>query len=278
MNHSGDAAEQIVRISLEGVDYAIRITGSAAKNIAAFLLAAFKSDGADGKIKLKGKERLVNMLKSGKETKIFAIKNSDLKQFATEAKRYGVTYCVLKDKNGPPDSLVEIMVTDTDAGKISRIMDRLEFAAVDIGAVEAAPSERDALDMDDTDKLLNELFDEEGKAKVDAPEAEKAVDAAEQDLSQNPTRAGQKQSAEKGTLSEPRLEMPSSLAEEKRSDKKPASVKQFLRERTAQAAKKKEEKQAERTAPKAQQKAQKPHQPGQPQRAVKKKIKPKERG
>ena len=28
MNHSGDAAEQIIRISLEGVDYAIRIVGS----------------------------------------------------------------------------------------------------------------------------------------------------------------------------------------------------------------------------------------------------------
>ncbi len=89
MNHSGDAAEQIVRISLEGIDC---ITGSAAKNIAAFLLAAFKSEGTDGKLKLKGRERLVNMLKSGRETKIFAVKNSDLKQFAIEAKRYGVTY------------------------------------------------------------------------------------------------------------------------------------------------------------------------------------------
>ncbi len=151
MNHSGDAAEQIVRISLEGIDYAIRITGSAAKNIAAFLLAAFKSEGTDGKLKLKGKERLVNMLKSGRETKIFAVKNSDLKQFAIEAKRYGVTYCVLKEKGGAPDSLVEIMVTDTDAGKISRIMDKLEFAAVDMAALEStpAPAEREAPDVEE---------------------------------------------------------------------------------------------------------------------------------
>lgn len=280
MNHSGDAAEQIVRISLEGIDYAIRITGSAAKNIAAFLLAAFKSDGTDGKIKLKGKERLVNMLKSGLETKIFAIKNSDLKQFATEAKRYGVTYCVLKDKNGPPDSLVEIMVTKNDAGKISRIMDRLEFAAVDMAALETAPAptEREAPDVDDTDKLLDELLADDGKTKTDVPEAEKAKEAAEQGFSQNPTRAGQAQRGEKETLSEPRSITPSASEAEKQESKKPASVKQFLRERTAQAAKKREEKQAERAPKQPKEKQQKFNQHQQPQRRAGKKPKSKERG
>ena len=29
MNHSGDAAEQIVRMTLEGVEVAVRITGTA---------------------------------------------------------------------------------------------------------------------------------------------------------------------------------------------------------------------------------------------------------
>ena len=39
MNHSGDAAEQIVRMSLEGVEVAARITGTAAKEVALLLLA-----------------------------------------------------------------------------------------------------------------------------------------------------------------------------------------------------------------------------------------------
>lgn len=34
MNNGGDAAEQIVRLSLEGFEVAVRLTGSAAKNIA----------------------------------------------------------------------------------------------------------------------------------------------------------------------------------------------------------------------------------------------------
>jgi hypothetical protein len=42
MNHSGDAAEQIVRMSLEGVEVAAKITGTAAKELAVFLVAALK--------------------------------------------------------------------------------------------------------------------------------------------------------------------------------------------------------------------------------------------
>ena len=33
--YSGDAAEQVVRMSLEGAEFALKITGSAAKNLAA---------------------------------------------------------------------------------------------------------------------------------------------------------------------------------------------------------------------------------------------------
>ena len=37
MNYSGDAAEQVVRISLEGTEFALRMSGAAAKNVAAAL-------------------------------------------------------------------------------------------------------------------------------------------------------------------------------------------------------------------------------------------------
>ena len=40
MNTSGDAAEQVVRLSLEGMEVAAKITGSAAKEVAALLYAS----------------------------------------------------------------------------------------------------------------------------------------------------------------------------------------------------------------------------------------------
>ena len=42
MNTSGEAAEQIVRMSLEGFEVAARITGAGAKNIAILLYSILK--------------------------------------------------------------------------------------------------------------------------------------------------------------------------------------------------------------------------------------------
>jgi hypothetical protein len=122
MNNSGDAAEQMVRMSLEGVEVAAKITGSAAKEIAVMLIAALKSNS--GNLKLKGKTRLESMLKSGQPLDIFSVKDSDLKKFAEGAKQYGVVYCVLREKNRSPDGLVDVMVKADDAPKINRMVER----------------------------------------------------------------------------------------------------------------------------------------------------------
>lgn len=97
MNTSGDAAESIVRMGLQGFDVAARITGSGAKEIAILLYTILKD-----KEQVKGKTKLVNMLKSGKELKVFSIKEDDFKKFTDEAKRYGVLFSALinkKEKN-----------------------------------------------------------------------------------------------------------------------------------------------------------------------------------
>ena len=60
MNTSSDAAEQLVRISLNTVEVAAKITGSGAKNIAVMLYAIMKDQK-----QTKGKIRLNNMLKNG---------------------------------------------------------------------------------------------------------------------------------------------------------------------------------------------------------------------
>ena len=90
MNTGGEAAEQIVRMSLEGFEVAAKITGAGAKNIAILLYSILKEEK-----KTKGKARLTSMLRSGKELKVFTVKNGDLKKFTQEAKKYGVLYCVL---------------------------------------------------------------------------------------------------------------------------------------------------------------------------------------
>ena len=177
MNHSGDAAEQIVRMSLEGVEVAARITGNAAKEIAFLLIAALKSpDKKGGNLKLKGAARMSAMLKSGKALEIYSVKESDLKKFYQAAKQYGIVYCVLRNSKNTPDGLCDIMVKAEDAPKINRIAERFKFATVDRAKIEseivAAKGERtedtelEAPDINDTDKLLVDFMGEdEGKAE-----------------------------------------------------------------------------------------------------------------
>jgi len=138
MSHSGDAAEQIVRMSLEGAEVALRITGSAAKETVLLILAAIRSrdKGNSGGLRLRGKERLDTMLKSGKPLEIFSVREIDLRGFADGAKEYGIVYCVLRNAKESPDGLCDIMVKADDAPKINRLVERLEFAKVDKAKIE----------------------------------------------------------------------------------------------------------------------------------------------
>ena len=132
MTNSGDAAEQIVRMSLEGTEVALRLTSSAAKNIAAALYTIAKNKD---KNKIKGYQRLDAMLKSGKELKVFTISEEHLKCFAQEAKRYGVVYCALRGKEKSSDGMVDVMVRAEDASKINRIVERFKLATVDTASI-----------------------------------------------------------------------------------------------------------------------------------------------
>lgn len=132
MSVSGDSAEQVVRLSLEGFEVIARLTGNGAKNVAAMLYTIMKD-----KKQTKGKTRLNNMLKSGKALKIFSIKKEDLRMFQTEAKRYGILYSALIDKkNQNFDGMVDIMVRDEDASRINRIVERFKLTTVDTAKIQ----------------------------------------------------------------------------------------------------------------------------------------------
>lgn len=132
MNTSGDAAESIVRMSLQGFEVAVKLTGSGAKNVAAIMIAMLKDQK-----QTKGKTRLTSMLKSGKELKVFTVKEEDLRKFTEEAKRYGVLFCALKGKGKSLDGMVDIMVRAEDASKINRIVDRFNLATVDTASIKS---------------------------------------------------------------------------------------------------------------------------------------------
>lgn len=218
MNTGGEAAEQIVRMSLEGFEVAAKITGAGAKNIAILLYSILKEEQ-----KTKGKARLTNMLRSGKELKVFTVRNSDLKKFTQEAKKYGVLYCVLADrKNKDPNAEVDVIARAEDASKISRIAERFKLAseatASVVTDVEKAKDEKagqpepdiGVQDKAEKDKLLDALMGTPIQKEENAP---------------NPSVA----KTEKSPLSEPTSKQPKKSAEGATMTKEKPSVKEELR-------------------------------------------------
>lgn len=145
MDTSGQAAEMMVRYAMEGMEYTLKLTGKGTERLAAVLMALSKDQQ-----KNKGKTTLNALLKSQKELKVFTIPENRLKDFAKESKRYGVLYCVLKEKKSSKDSLCDVLVRAEDAAKINRIVERLELNQVAVVAQEQSPviSEPDNLEQE----------------------------------------------------------------------------------------------------------------------------------
>ena len=124
--NSGEAAESVVRMSLQGTEVALKVTGEAAKNVAALLYAIYK-----GRKKTRGKIKLAKMLKSGKPLKIFSIREDELKFFQKIAKKYGILYALLIDKlYRDKDGMIDIAVPASAASRLNRLINRYKFSTV----------------------------------------------------------------------------------------------------------------------------------------------------
>ena len=122
MNTSADAAEQVVRISLNGMEVAAKITGKAAVEVANMLYAVMKDQK-----KTKGKTRLENLISSGKPLSVFTLQSEDFACFQKEAKRYGVLYYAVRNQRSDSDGVVDIMVKLDDAARMNCIIERFKL-------------------------------------------------------------------------------------------------------------------------------------------------------
>ena len=230
MSYSGDAAEQVVRLSLETGEVAVKLAGEGAKQLAILLYAILREQK-----KTKGKTRLTNMLRSGKELKVFAVKDSDLQLFCREAKKYGVLYCVLKDRDAT-DGITDIMVRAEDASKINRIFERFNLATVDMAEIRSeiersrqeqhaevpeAPAAAEPMTEQEVDELLDAMLSPPPEGEPPAPE--RTAPEPEQDMDEflasvlgaSPTREeGQTENPTEGRIEKSRQSEPTSKPKE----------------------------------------------------------------
>ncbi len=165
MSTSGETADLMVREGIQITESALKLAGLGAKNLAALLIAL-----ANDNQKLAGKTNLKRLIHDGEELTIFSVKKEDLAGFHGEAKRYGVLYCVLRDKNTKGDNVpIDIIARAEDASKIQRIVERFELGKVDKAAIvtesQKAVEKREALEKDKPTKTKNEIITEEAVRK-----------------------------------------------------------------------------------------------------------------
>ena len=124
MNTSGEAADQVMRMMLNGAEVLVKLSGSGAKNAAVLLYSIAREQK-----KTKGAARLESMLRSGKPLKVYTFRDSDLPKFKEVAKQYGILYTVLKekDKTGGVFDVIELVDFDTPENNIFKVVNQFEI-------------------------------------------------------------------------------------------------------------------------------------------------------
>ena len=170
MSTSGEAADQVVKIVLDGTDILVRATGDGARDFIRMLLSELRKPQ-----KTKGRASLASMLKQKKPIKVFEIDDKSLRTFCQEAKKYGVMYHVLKDKSRK-DGCCDIMVRAEDASKVNRIFERFHLGVNNQAEIRSDVErtvdgskqvpERATPEKSAEDKFIDELFKPPQKEKT----------------------------------------------------------------------------------------------------------------
>mgnify|MGYP000293229781 CR=1 FL=1 len=177
MNYGGDAADQIVRYSLDGVDHGLRLSGTLAKHLAVFVAAVLKDQK-----KTRGRTRMVRMLKENKPLKFFTVPSDRLREFCSEGRKRGLLYVIIRDKKNPEMS--EVMVFADDAAKVNRVMDKmnLDFVRSEVG--EAVHEVTEGMEAPETGAVQETVQMPEGEVQFEISDLDEAFQVGDMESSE----------------------------------------------------------------------------------------------
>lgn len=124
MDVSGDVADLMVKESIQLTEASIKMLAAGSKNLAALLWALAK----DNK-KLVGKTGMSRLLRENKELKVFHIKESDLAEFQSFAKK-NVLFAVVKDTRRT-DGMVDLVTNVDFVSQVNLFMERRGYGVPD---------------------------------------------------------------------------------------------------------------------------------------------------
>ncbi|MCI8537439.1 MAG: PcfB family protein [Oscillospiraceae bacterium] len=117
----GEAADQLVRMMLSGTEVAVRLSGSALKNMLALTMALAKNNKT-----LSGKVNLGKMLRETRDLRQFPMTPEQYKQFSRLAKKQKILFSAIRDKDDR-GKLVDVILPVTELDRANMIFDRLAY-------------------------------------------------------------------------------------------------------------------------------------------------------
>ena len=122
MNVGGsEAADQMVRMMLSGGEVAVRLSGSAIKNMLAMSLALAKSRRT-----LSGRVGMSRMLRETRDLRVFPMSAEKYRQFQKLAGRQKLLYSAIRDQDGRT-KLVDVVLPVTELDRANVIFQRMLY-------------------------------------------------------------------------------------------------------------------------------------------------------
>lgn len=117
----GEAADQMVRMMLSGTEVAVRLSGSALKNLLALTMAL-----AHNRKTLSGKVNMGKMLRETRDLRRFPMTKQQYKQFKKLAQKHKVLYSVIYDKD-EKGKLMDVILPVTELDRANAIFERILY-------------------------------------------------------------------------------------------------------------------------------------------------------
>lgn len=117
----GEAADQMVRMMLSGTEVAVRLSGSALKNLLALTMAL-----AHNRKTLSGKVNMGKMLKETRDLRRFPMTPQQYKQFQKLAKKHRLLFSVIKDKD-EKGKLLDVILPVTELDRANAIFEHILY-------------------------------------------------------------------------------------------------------------------------------------------------------
>ena len=117
----GEAADQLVRMMLTGTEAAVRLSGSALKNVLAISLALAKNHK-----RISGKVNLGKMLRETRDLRQFPMPPEQYHQFQKLAKRQKLLYSSIHDRDGH-GKIIDVILPVTELDRANQIFERMLY-------------------------------------------------------------------------------------------------------------------------------------------------------